>query len=230
MLGGVQRPAASTLVILAAVAVLAATAGHPAAAGPHRGRIVRVERPRTGGSGLVRVCRMNDPGSATCWGRPPVKEELAWVVGPETQGHKANRGQVRIKDVTASDLGCSVATNWTVALDAADADLGDLDAWQYWLVLDVDMGPEARSVDTGQVKSPDERQTPWIAINRGRGEADSGSSDADFVVTAYSCDQNGLMSQGSTSGYCLDYFLRSSGRWSLLRHDTVVPDASCPNP
>jgi len=209
-----------------AVLALATVPATPrASAGPRKGRIVRVERPRTGARGLPRVCRLSDPSAGMCWGRPPIKGETAWVIGPESNGHPGNRGQIMIGEVTETQDSCSMPKYWTFALEPMQADLADLESWQTWVLVDLEVGPHARTVEPSAARSPDDKNSPWLAIDRGNGEGDG---EADFVVTAFQCDGSGSqINGGATNGYCLDYWIRGGGRWSQARRDVVVPEANC---
>jgi hypothetical protein len=196
----------------------------PATAGPRRGHIVRVERPRSGARGTPRLCRLNDVASAICWGRPPIKGEVGWLVGPETSGHPGNRGQAVVGEVSGNDT-CTSTRYWTVVLDTTGADTKDLDTWSTLLVLDVDVGPGAKAVDVGMIKdSPDPQHSPSFALSRSKGGDDS--VDADVVVTAYTCDARGQPVNDGSPGYCLDYWFRAT-RWTMVRRDVAVPSSSC---
>jgi len=141
------------------LAVLAVALGmtQVADAGPKAGRIGRVERPRTGASGLPRMCRLdNSATTATCWAKPPVRGELGWVIGTDARG-PGNRGQVSVTDVREIDGGCSQATYWEITVDPLGANLKDIDSWATWLMFDLDVGSAAKSVDTSAVKDPPRR-------------------------------------------------------------------------
>jgi hypothetical protein len=210
---------------LALASVVVVAAPLVATAGPRAGHIVRVERPRSGARGTPRLCRLNDVASAICWGRPPVKGEVGWLVGPEANGHPGNRGSVILGEVTASADSCASARYWTVQLDATGADTKDLDSWSTLLVLDIDVGSGAKALEAGMVKdAPDPQHSPSFALARGRAGDDS--VDADVVVTAYACDEHGQPAPDASAGYCLDYWFRA-GRWTMVRRDVAVPSSSC---
>jgi hypothetical protein len=216
------------MVHVKSIALIVAAVGlvHVADAGPKAGRIVRVERPRTGATGVPRMCRLDNAGtSATCWAKPPVRGELGWVIGTDARG-AGNRGQVAVTDVREIDGGCSQAPYWEVTIDPLGANLKDIDSWATWLMFDLDVSSTAKSVETSAVKDPpDDRNSPWVAIDTGRGNTNSG--DADFVVTAYPCDEHGNPNSSSANGYCIDYWFRPANRWSLLRRDVAVPNSTC---
>jgi hypothetical protein len=194
-------------------------------AGPKAGRIVRIERPRTGSSGVPRLCRLNDATSAICWARPPTRGEIGWVVGPDARG-PGNRGQIAVGEVTEVGGSCSSPTYWEFKIEPMDANLKDVDSWATWVLFDLDLGSGAKSVEPSVVKDPpDDQNSPWVAVDRGRGDA--GDGGADFVVTAYSCDEHGSPNPSTANGYCIDYWYRPANRWSLLRRDVAVPASTC---
>jgi hypothetical protein len=210
---------------LAAVLVVSLAPPRAAQAGPRAGHIVRVERPRTGARGTPRICRLNDAASAICWGRPPIKGEIGWLVGPAANGHAGNRGQATVGEVTASPDSCTSTVYWNVVLDTSGADLADLDTWSTLLVLDIDVGAGGKAVDISTIKdSPDPQHSPSFALARGR--LDDAGDTADIVVTAYSCDAQGQPVPDGSPGYCLDYWFRAS-RWTMVRRDVAAPSTSC---
>lgn len=214
------------LLVPAAAAVAALAAAVPADAGPRKGKVVRVERPRTGARGTPRICRLSDPGKGMCWGRAPIKGELGFVVGPEGRGQPGNRGQIQVGEVTEAQDGCSMPKYWMFDLEPMSSNLVDLEPWSTWVVLDVDVTSNAKVLEPSAVKSPDDANPAWLAIDRGRGG--DGESAADFLVTAFGCDSTGSpVGAGGGNGYCIEYWVRGTGQWSKIRRDIVVPDASC---
>jgi hypothetical protein len=209
--------------VAAVLAVMPATA---ADAGPRAGKIVRIERPRSGASGTPRICRLNSPTEAICWGRAPIQGEMGWVVGPDTRGQPGNRGQIQVGKVTPSAESCSSPVYWDFEVLPLEANMKDVESWSTWILFDIDVGPHARSLDTGALKdSPDPRNSPWFAIDRGR--RDDADADADVIVTAYQCDEHGSQTNGSSPGYCIDYWFRPGNRWSMARRDIAVPSPTC---
>ena len=208
MLGAVR------LVVLAIVIVVAS----PAEAGPRRGKVVRVERPRTGSRGTPRICQLKEGTTGMCWGKAPVVGESAWVIDAQKM-----RGTIRITKVEPSDAGCAVPQYWGMEYEAIDADLDGIEPYSPWALVDVDLSPRARVVDPQSVKTPDDQDQAWLAIDRGRGDVTSDAT-ADFMVVAFSCAEDGLKqtSGGYGTGYCLDYWVQISGRWSQVRRDVVV--------
>jgi len=205
-----------SVVILAGLCVVAA----PTEAGPGKhGRIVRVERPRTGSHGTPRVCQLSDTKSGTCYGKGPTEGETAWLID-----NQKNRGQIRITKVTASTPNCTNPQFWSFELEPLDADLKDIEPYRSYVLLDIDAGSEARVIDTSRLTAPD-GSSPWLALDRGRGVASGGDDAADVMVTAYGCDSAGqrITSGGyGGNGYCLDYFFLSGGHWDMSRHDVVT--------
>jgi len=204
------------LAVLALIIVAAA----PADAGPRKGKIVRVERPRSGARGTPRICQLREgDGIGMCWGRPPQVGEAAVVVDPDR-----NRGQIRVTEVTPSDEGCQLPQSWTFKFDRLDADLQNVEPWKTWALIDVDLGPNAHVIDSQEIKAPDDpNATAWLAVGRGHA-ADDG---AEFMVVAYQCDENGQKQvTGAYTGYCLDYWTQAGGRWTQMRRDIV---ANCRN-
>jgi hypothetical protein len=218
---------ASWTLVVVAVALAVVAVPPLAGAGPKkRGKIVRIERTRNAARGTARVCRLLDVNMAICWGKPPVRGESAALLSPGTNGREGNRGKVTINEVTEEDA-CSTSRNWRATLDTSGADMVDLETWQTWVVLDVDLGPSARvtelSADGPEMST---YETSMLAIDRGR---HGSASPPDFVVGVYSCDQDGQSNpSGATNGYCMQYYASDGGHWTQLRKDVVVPDGTCP--
>lgn len=207
-------------VVCAVTVVVVPTA--PSVAGPHggkAGRIVRVERPRTGARGTPRICQLTDVKAGQCYGKGPIEGETAWLID-----NTRNRGQVRVGKVQPSTPNCATPQYWSFDVDTLDADIKDIEPYRTYLVLDIDTGSAGHVVDTSRLTAPD-GQSPWLAMDRGRGLGGYGDDAADVMVTAYSCDANGakIVNGGyGGNGYCLEYYLLSGGHWDMARRDVVT--------
>jgi hypothetical protein len=179
------------------LALLLALVAPPVDAGPRRGKVVRVERPRTGARGTPRICQLKEGTSGMCWGKAPVVGESAWVIDAQKL-----RGQIRISKVEPSDAACAVPQYWSFEYESQDADLDGIEPYSTWALVDVDLSPRARVVDPQSVKAPDDQDSAWLAVDRGRGEG-TGTANADFMVVAFSCNEDGL--KQSNGGYGSGY-------------------------
>jgi hypothetical protein len=208
--------------VLPALLILLVALAAPTTAGPRAGKsgkIVRVERPRTGARGTPRICQMIDVKAGRCYGKAPVAGEIGWVVGSQK-----NHGTVRIGKVEPSDTNCPTPQFWSFEIEEVDASLAGLEPYGSYILIDVDVTASARVVEPSRVKGPDNGESPWIAIDR----SGSTSSDnpADMIVTAFACDEQGQRYPNggySNGGYCMDYYTHGGGsRWDLIRRDVVI--------
>ena len=206
----------SLLPALLALALVAPSA--PSEAGPKAGKIVRVERPRTGSHGTPRMCQLYDTRSGRCYGKGPTVGEIASLVS--TQDH---HGQVRITKVDASEPNCATPQFYSFEFETIDARLDGVEPYGIYVLLDVDVTSNARVVEPGRVRGPD-GESPWMALDRS-GSADS-DNPADLIVTAFACDEQGQKypsGQYGNGGYCMDYYTSIGARWELARRDIVTP-------
>jgi hypothetical protein len=211
------RTAGSALLVLSVALVVPEA---PIDAGPRgkAGKIVRVERPRTGARGTPRMCQLLDVHSGRCYGKGPTVGEVGWVVGSQQ-----NYGTIRITNVEPSEPSCATPQFYTFELEAIDGSLDGAEPYGSYVLLDVDVTSNARVVEPSRVRGPD-GESPWMAIDR-TGSADS-DNPADLIVTAFACDEQGQKyppGQYGNGGYCMDYHTSIGSRWELARRDVVAP-------
>jgi hypothetical protein len=206
--------------ILALAAALAVTAP-PADAGPRPGKIVRVERPRTGSRGVPRICQLN-PGdnSASCFGLPPVVGEIANVVGNE-----GIVGSVRITKVEEQAASSGLRASCTQGLWRAETELTvnpDLNLpngvpYGSWILLDVQMLASGKLADPPpQLPGGQSGESAAVTVDK------DGDSAADFLVTWYPCNSSSAAVTGSSQTYCVDYWHAAVSQWTKTRQDLVT--------
>jgi hypothetical protein len=196
---------------LVAVIAMPADAGRKAKGkGKRKGKVVRVERSRLGGSGMVRMCQQVQPdGTAYCWGKPPVEGE-SLTVFDET----GRRASLSVRTVTPQKDGCGNDTSWIIATTAQ----GDISQLSYMATALVDWEGEVRShvVQAQPIPGLRPGENAWSALD------DDGDDIADLVITSFSCDTAGTISQQYPSGaYCMSYYRREGTSYSMLRTDIV---------
>jgi hypothetical protein len=206
---------------LAAAVVLATV---PADGWARPGRIVRVERPRTGSKGSLRVCQYNGDVNVMCFGAPPRAGESGTLVTEAQSGAISGvRGTVKVKLVEPSNPGVGGTTSpcaaglWRAELEPDGARVDGYTS-NTWVVFDGALGAEARLVQPPQelpAKVPGE--TAPVTIDR------DGDNIADYLVTWYQSDTN---VSGSTR-YTVDFWQGEHRRhddevrWRRLRQDVV---------
>jgi len=190
----------------------------PAAAGPRRGKIVRVERPRTGARGVPRLCQFVPSDiSASCFGQPPAVGETGTLL--------ASTGivsDVRVKVVEPLNPGGAAFAACTEGLWRLEVELADVrtdlrDAgYGAFVVFDVGLSQGARIADSPPAPLPSglADEQPVVAISR------DGRDAADFVVTWRPCPGMGTKTTNSAT-YCVDFWAETGSSWSKLRGDTV---------
>jgi hypothetical protein len=217
------RVLCNRLVGLAAVVVVATIAPPDGSARP--GRIVRIERPRTGNKGTLRVCQYHGESSVMCYGTPPRPGEsgtLLTDIQPGARPTDGVRGVVKVEEVTATNLSnpgggaqpCATGM-WTAKL-VADPNRVDSYASNVWIIFDAALGPEARLVQPpNELPGKVSGEAAPVTIDR------DGDNVADYMVTWYQSDSSG------TSGmrYTLDFWQNEQRghdpRWRRLRQDHV---------
>ena len=187
----------------------------PADAAPRRGKVVRVERARTGPRGVPRTCQVRvEDGNGHCWGRAPVKGETAVVVDPN-----GRHGTIQVREVTARDDGnCAIPSFWEFQFDLLEGDLKGTQPYQTWALIDVDVTPAVKMLEPSSMRSPsgNDGEQPFAVFDR------DGNADPDFAVVAYACDADGKLVRNGQPGYCMDYWIQPRGsRWTLARRDIV---------
>jgi hypothetical protein len=202
-------------VLAAVIAVIAP----PVEAGPRPGRIVRVERPRSGARGVPRICQLN-PGdnSASCFGLPPVVGEIANVVSND-----GIVGSVRVTKVEEQSSGGGLRASCTQGLWRAETELTlnpDVNLpngvpYGSWIIFDVTMQTTAKLGDApAQLPSGQPGESAAVTLDK------DGEAPADFLVTWYPC--NNTNPAGSAQTYCVDYWFATATQWSKTRQDLVT--------
>ena len=196
----------------------------PADAGPRRGgKVVRVERARTGPRGVPRACQiLAERGTGNCWGRGPVKGEHAVVV--DGNGY---HGVIEIREVTErNDNSCGTPQFWEYRFDVVEGDLKGTQDYGTWALIDVDVTPRIKMLDPGSIKSPSGKdgEQPYAVFDRdGNGDGTDSGNGADFAVVAFPCQPDtGAPMRVAQAGYCMDYWMQPrGGQWALARRDVV---------
>jgi hypothetical protein len=175
-----------------------------------------VERPRLFGGGSPRVCNVFPRDMNTmCWGPPVSVGEEASVVSPT-----GFVGQLRVREVTAPD--CANGTNyWSFRYDTISGDLQSATSMMNAL-FDLDVrSVNARAMETAGISAPslNPGENVWTVFDR------DGDTAEDLIVTAYSCDSDGLVIDPSAapsgSPFCMDYWLLGDHSWRRARQDIV---------
>jgi hypothetical protein len=196
--------------LLVAAIAMPADAGRKTKSGKRKGKVVRVERSRLDGGGHVRLCVQVQPdGTAYCYGKAPLVGEIATVF--DENGRRAN---LVIRTVTPQLDGCGNESNWVVATTAQ----GDISQLSYMAAAVIDWEGDARTHTVPAVQIPGLRQgeNVWTGFD------DDGDQLADLVVTSFSCDPSGNVSQQYPSGaYCMSYYRREGSSYTMLRTDIV---------
>lgn len=199
------------------VAVMLALAA-PVDAGPKPGRIVRIERKRTGARGTPRVCQLNTgDNSLSCFGQPPSVGEIANVVGND-----GILGAVRVTKVEPQNPSSTYGTNCSDGLWRADTEvvegLNNPGGVPYgaWAIVDVTMQPSAKLTDPPQqLPAGASGESAALTLDR------DGEPPGDFMVTWYPC--NAANPGGNTQTYCVDFwFANGASGWSKSRQDMVT--------
>jgi len=208
------RVAAAMAVLLLGGAAVDGDAAAGKRKGGKRGKVVRVERPKFGGGGLIRTCQMSGASVATCYGRPPVLGDVGIVIDTAVM-----YGEARVVSVTPVNDTCNNITSWTVTVESSNAQVAQL-SYGAILLIDYTASPQARSVPVGgQVPIPGARVGEYGYL----GVDSDGDTDADLYVSAYTCDAAGNVigyGQGHV-GYCMGYWVGDQSSWTLLRTDVV---------
>lgn len=200
----------SAALAAAASLVLAAAAR---AEPPRSGEIVRVERPRFGGSGL-RVCPV-DPvrrDRLTCYGSRAPRAGTRYAV----LGMEGFRGHVEATSISPSDNDfCGLGVAHDVFVDGLELAVADGIGVA---VTGAELGPRSRLMLGARDVSPSgvEDEEVWMVIDRDGDEA------PDIVATAYDCPEadDRVAPPGKTlTKLCLDYWTRDGGPWRRVTRD-----------
>jgi len=197
---------------LVAAIAMPADAGRKAKSGKRKGKVVRVERSRLDGVGMVRMCVNVQPdGTAYCYGKPPRVGEVATVF--DETGRRAN---LVITTVTPQPDQCGNEVNWMIASNVQ----GDLSQISYMHSALIDWEGDARTHTVQAVQIPGLRpgENVWTGFD------DDGDQVADLVITSYSCDASGTTQQygAGATGYCMSYYRREGSSYAMLRTDVVT--------
>lgn len=200
------------LLAVALVAVIAVpAAAREKKAGKRKGKVVRVERTRLDGGGVVRLCGQVQPdGTAYCWGKAPVEGEVARVF--DENGRRAN---LVIRAVLPQNDQCGNTTSWILQTSVQG---GDISALSYMHAALIDWEGDARThtVQGAQLQGLRTGENVWTAFD------DDGDDVAELVITSYSCDISGNPAQTYPYGaYCMGYYQRDGSSYRLLRTDIV---------
>jgi hypothetical protein len=196
--------------VIAAIA-MPADAGRKAKNGKRKGKVVRVERSRLDGAGMVRMCiSVQQDGSATCYGKAPRVGEMATVFD-ET----GRRATLAITAVTPQLDSCGNEVNWFMTSNVQ----GDLSQMSYMAVALIDWEGETRThaVPAQQIPGLRPGENVWTGFD------DDGDQVADLLITSYSCDASGTSQQygAGAMGYCMSYYKGEGSSYTMLRTDIV---------
>jgi hypothetical protein len=213
-----------------------AAPARPAAAKPapgkRSGRVVRIERPRSGGGGTPRVCQLAYDASypqtnqGMCWGQGVEEGEEAAVVD-----FTGVRGRIRVSAVTPPSCNSGSYSMWMFNFERIEGNLEALPSGVYngnlFGLFDVPgQTGMLRGMDATQLRPPSSTgvEAGWVALDR------DGDASEDFLVDYYQCDDAGAPVQASYGyggnpsphGLCMDYWARDGGSWRRLRQDIAT--------
>jgi hypothetical protein len=186
--------------------------------GRRRGKVVRVERSRLDGVGTPRLCTNPRPdGGASCYGRPPAVGEVGMVVD-----ENGVRASVRVQEVKPVHDQCGNVNSWEVTTLVRSGDVAQV-TMSGAMLFDWAATAKSRTMLPGyygqaQIPIPGGRQHETLmgAID------DDGDDRADLIVTWYSCDSLGNVTQYSRGGhYCVVHYARDGAGYQQLRIDVV---------
>ena len=183
-----------------------------AAAAPRAGKVVRVERTKTGIAGHPRYCHIqaSDMFGSCSGSRAP-------EIGDRMIALDRNRviGSIRVTSVQPQPDGCQATNNWYIQTVADSGDFGNARS----IMLGVaDVTVDLRS---GRVMDVDKTPTghPWgtdqiFAVDS------NGDGNADVEFIEYGCDDAGTASTTNITSRCSEVWGTSSGKTlERLRHD-----------
>jgi hypothetical protein len=196
---------------LVAAIAMPADAGRKTKSGKRKGKVVRVERSRLDGSGVVRMCGQVQPdGTAYCWGKAPVEGEIATIF--DETGRRAN---LVIRTVTPQQDTCGNTTSWILATAVQGGDISQL-SYMHAALIDWEGDARTHTVQNVQIQGLRQGENVW------QGFDDDGDNLADLVITSFSCDTTGTVSQTYPSGaYCMSYYRREGSTYAMMRTDIV---------
>ncbi len=191
--------------VLLAVVVGAAA---PANAGPHPGRVVRVERAARRPSGVPRMCIMSGATGGVCLGPSPKLGDEIRLIGPT---HLIGSARItQLHSVTACGEDPSLAWQVTTEPDGPiDPDGPNTDGVG---VLDVTSDPHAHLVDASTPPGVGASGFPARAIDT---DGD-GTLDIEFTVEA--CEDG-----GNARAMCIDVWTSTDGHTlQRFRRDAIA--------
>lgn len=182
------------------VGAMVATAG----AAPHKGRVIRIERPR--GEAAPRLCAM---GMRLCVGRPEVGDLLT-LVSPSRQ---AIVGEFRISAVSEVKNLCSTSRNVSRINGAVlhgRVDLNDDVLGVRGLVVK----PTAQVLANGTSPSGRTEETVLVTLDN------DGDGRADLVIVRYTCDDHNRPVAGADR-VCFDTYVERDDHLTRASQDVV---------
>lgn len=203
-------------ILLVGVALSAAAAMRPAAAGPPRGRVVRVEETVHRLGAEPRLCMVTlSAHDAQCFGSHP---ELGASIAALDNARVI--GTFRVIDTLDDGLcrGKAPSNTWHVRIEP-DGPLEHSDDDTVTGVLDVPVGP--RGHIAARVRVPPDRDLPPAQIV---GIDENGDDRVEVEFLPFACDDNGApVTQGSTS-MCIEAWADTDTRAPRrLRVDRLDP-------
>jgi hypothetical protein len=205
--------------LVPALAAALVSVAVPAAAKPRPGRIVRVERPRTGTKGALRMCQYNNHDtSAICFGLAPQAGEIGTVLRTRDSSGVAILGRVRVKRVEATNPGQSGPSTCSTGMWRAELEVvQDLttDPYGSWLVFDAGLGPGAQLVDAPpELPGKHDNEQAAMTIDR------DGDGTPEAMVTWY--PEDGDNAASASPRYLADYWEGGPARWHRVRQDRIA--------
>jgi len=202
-----------SLLALALIAVIAApAAARDKKSSKRKGKVVRVERSRQGGAGVVRLCGQVQPdGTAYCWGgKAPAIGEVATIYD-ET----GRRASLVIRTVTPLTDQCGNTTSWILATTPQGGDITQL-SYMHQALLDWSGDARTHVIPNAPLPSARPGESVWAALDS------DGDDVAELIITSYTCDPSGTPTTMYPSGaYCMSYYQRDGGSYDVLRTDIV---------
>ncbi len=186
----------TSLILVGALALTAWGAPH--------GRVVRVERQRTGTAAVPVLCEVKSDASGMCVGpEPHVGDTITVVDDTHTVA------EVRITKSQALSPKCD--TLWQISGEVVRGDMTQSRSSKQIGLIDGSLDRRvARRVDEDRIKSPTDNPETRVLLGVDR----DGDGTADVVITQFNCDAQGQpTSSGTAVDFCIDI-------WS--ERDTVM--------
>lgn len=205
----------------ALVAAMAMSTG--AIAKPTRkGKVVRVERPRTFEASVLRLCQMENQqiGMASCFGSVPEIGDEAAVYDPN-----GFQGRVRVTEIKPQQGNLCGGTSGGEVLFEYIEGTGQLDVTGGRLaVFGVSVEANGRTDAAAyNIRTPSNRpnESVFLALDR------NGDNDVDVLATWYDCvntaPPNPFVTSAPTTSYnyvyCIDHWTKNDSTWERARQD-----------